>query len=202
MSKSLGNFYTIQEILSRHEPAALRYHFLSSHYRSLIDFSEEDLEESSKGVGRIYETLDRVERFARGTAAPDASLLDEFRREMNDDFNTPRALALIHEEIRSLNRLMDEGKTEDLTARRAALKEIGDTLGVLDGRPEAFLTRKKQRWLNKIGLSEKQVEDLIRRRDEARREKKWAEADLIRSELRQRGIALEDSPGGTLWKVQ
>jgi cysteinyl-tRNA synthetase len=202
MSKSLGNFFTIQETLDRHEAVALRHYFLASHYRSPLDFSEEGLEEAESALARIYETLERVERSTGGPAAADASLLDEFRREMDDDFNTPRALALIHEEVRSLNRLLDQGDAGGLASRKAALDEIGKVLGIVEERPEAFLSRKKMRWLSKVGLSEAAVEALIRRRDEARREKKWAEADQIRSELRERGIALEDSPGGTLWKVQ
>jgi cysteinyl-tRNA synthetase len=202
MSKSLGNFFTIQETLDRHEAVALRHYFLASHYRSPLDFSEEGLEEAESALARIYETLERVERSTGGPAAADASLLDEFRREMDDDFNTPRALALIHEEVRSLNRLLDQGDAGGLASRKAALDEIGKVLGIIEERPEAFLSRKKMRWLSKVGLSEAAVEALIRRRDEARREKKWAEADQIRSELRERGIALEDSPGGTLWKVQ
>jgi len=202
MSKSLGNFFTIQETLDRHEAVALRHYFFVSHYRSPLDFSEEGLEEAESAVARIYETLERVERSTGGPAVADASLLDEFRREMDDDFNTPRALALIHEEVRSLNRLLDQGDAGGLASRKAALDEIGKVLGIVEERPEAFLSRKKMRWLSKVGLSEAAVEALIRRRDESRREKKWAEADQIRSELRERGIALEDSPGGTLWKVQ
>ena len=202
MSKSLGNFFTIQETLDRHEAVALRHYFFVSHYRSPLDFSEEGLEEAESAVARIYETLERVERSTGGPAVADASLLDEFRREMDDDFNTPRALALIHEEVRSLNRLLDQGNAGGLASRKAALDEIGKVLGIVEERPEAFLSRKKMRWLSKVGLSEGEVEELIRRRDEARRGKKWAEADQIRSELRERGIALEDSPGGTLWKVQ
>ena len=202
MSKSLGNFFTIQETLDRHEAVALRHYFFVSHYRSPLDFSEEGLEEAESAVARIYETLERVERSTGGPAVADASLLDEFRREMDDDFNTPRALALIHEEVRSLNRLLDQGNAGGLASRKAALDEIGKVLGIVEERPEAFLSRKKMRWLSKVGLSEAAVEALIRRRDESRREKKWAEADQIRSELRERGIALEDSPGGTLWKVQ
>ncbi|MGH7828890.1 MAG: DALR domain-containing protein, partial [Candidatus Binatia bacterium] len=157
---------------------------------------------AGSAVARIYETLDRAERAAGGAAAPEPSLLDEFRREMDDDFNTPRALALIHEETRSLNRLLDQDKTTGLLQRKAALDVIGRVLGIIEERPEAFLSRRKKSWLSKVGLSENEIDEQIRRRDEARRQKKWQEADRIRAALREKGIALEDNPGGTLWKVQ
>lgn len=204
MSKSLGNIYTIREILNLFEPEALRHYFLSSHYRSPIDFSRQGLEEAEKAVERIYETLDRVERSVPTSTAsrPDPGLLEGFRREMDDDFNTPRAIALIFEEVRSLNRLLDEGQTTGLAGRALALKAAGEALGLLQRRPEHFLTHRRERWIRRQGLSPAEIEDLIRRRDRARKEKHYQEGDRIREELRARGIVLEDTPGGTIWKVK
>jgi cysteinyl-tRNA synthetase len=204
MSKSLGNTYTIREILSRYEAAALRHYFLSSHYRSPMDFSEQGLEEAGKGVERIYETMERLGRCVtfEGTAKPEPGLLDEFRREMDDDFNTPRALALIFEEVRAANRMMDESKTERLSARGLALKIMGEVLGLLQEEPEAFVEKRKERWLQRQGISREMIEELIRKREEARSEKNWQEADRLRAELQDKGIALEDTPRGTLWKVR
>jgi cysteinyl-tRNA synthetase len=204
MSKSLGNTYTIQDILSRYEAAALRHYFLSSHYRSPMDFSEQGLEEAGKGMDRIYETLDRLERCvaSNGAAKPEPGLLEEFRREMDDDFNTPRALALVFEEVRAANRMMDEAKSEGLSSRGLALKVMAEALGLLQDRPELFLEKRKERWLQRQGISRETIEELIRRREQARSEKNWREADRIRGELQAKGIALEDTPGGTLWKVR
>ena len=205
MSKSLGNFFTIQEMLSRHEAVALRHYILASHYRSPIDFSEQGLEEAQKGVERIYETIDRFEQAAPSTtcsAPPEPSLLEEFRREMDDDFNTPRAIALIFEEMRSLNRKIDEGETSGLGPRVRAVRSVGEVLGLLQERPEAFLARKKERWVQRQGLSPQTIDDLIERRNQARKQRRWREADRIRDELQEKGIMLEDAPGGTLWKVR
>ncbi|HEY2989977.1 MAG TPA: cysteine--tRNA ligase [Candidatus Binatia bacterium] len=205
MSKSLGNFHTIQEILARHEAAALRHYFLGSHYRSSIDFSEQGLEEAGKGIERIYETIDRYEQAAPGAepvAQPDAALLEDFRREMDDDFNTPRAIALIFDEVRSLNRLIDEGNFIRLGGRVAALKQVGAALGLLQESPQAFLGRKKARWMEQRGVSSEEIEELIRQREAARRQKQWKEADRIRSELQAKGVMIEDTSGGTIWKVK
>src|SRR5919106_461502 len=122
MSKSLGNYFTIEEILAEYEPAALRHFFLGSHYRSPMDFSKEALLESGKATDRIYETIDRLDRQTSGgkEIVAEPALLEEFRREMDDDFNTPRALALIFDEVRSINRLLDEKTTASVSPRAAA----------------------------------------------------------------------------------
>jgi cysteinyl-tRNA synthetase len=204
MSKSLGNFYTIHETLKRADAAALRHYFLGSHYRSPVDFSFEGLEEAGRGMDRIYETIDRVERAVGGKAnrEPEPSLLDAFREEMSDDFNTPRALALIFEEVRSLNRLLDERKTDGVYGRALAVKKMCEVLGLLQESPERFFEKKKERWLREQQLTDLQVEQWIAERDRARKEKNWAEADRIRKELNDKGIIIEDTPGETVWKVK
>jgi len=204
MSKSLGNYFTIEEILQEHDPIALRQLFLGSHYRNPMDFSEEGLVEAGKAVDRIYETIDRAERTAgeKLDVAAEPRLLDAFRREMDDDFNTPRALALIFDEVRSLNRLLDEKKHEGLAARTAALKMMGDALGLLQYSPEVFFGRKKSRWLRRQSLTYEQVERWIAERNQARQGKNWHEADRIRQQLNDNGILVEDTPGGTEWKVK
>jgi cysteinyl-tRNA synthetase len=203
MSKSLGNFYTIHEILDRIDPAALRHYFLASQYRSPMDFSFQGLEEAARGIDRIYETIDRVDRVAGNKdVEPEPALLDAFRREMDDDFNTPRALALIFDEVRSLNRLLDEGKTGGVYSRGLALRAMCEVLGLLQDSPEQFFEKKKERWLREHRLTRGSIEGWIAERDRARKEKNWAEADRIRNELQVKGIVIEDAPGGTLWKVK
>ena len=204
MTKSLGNIYTIREILERYEAATLRYYFLGSHYRSPIDFFDQGLEDAEKSMERIYETMDRLDRLvpANGGTIPDEAVLDEFRREMDEDFNTPRALAFIFDEIHALNRRLDEGKTAGLSARVLAMKSAGEVLGLFQEKAELFLRRKRERWMRNHGLSAQAIEELIQRRDRARSAKQWQEADRIRAELQERGITLEDTPGGTIWKVR
>jgi cysteinyl-tRNA synthetase len=204
MSKSLGNILAIRDILARHEAAALRHYMFSSHYRSPMDFSEQGLEEAEKGMERIFETIARFEESAGPGMADssDPALLDDFRREMDDDFNTPRALALVFDEVRALNRHMDEGKTAELAPRIDALKKIGSALGLLQEAPADFLARKKERWLRGEGISRNEIEESIRRRNQARKDKNWSEADRIRAELSAKGVVLEDSSGGTIWKVK
>ncbi|MBI2358555.1 MAG: cysteine--tRNA ligase [Deltaproteobacteria bacterium] len=204
MSKSSGNIFTIREITAEREAEALRHYFLLSHYRSPLDFSNQGLDEAERSIGRIYETMVRVEQATAGagSAMPDSALLEAFRREMDDDFNTPRAIALIFEEVRSLNRLLDDGRTERLGGRAAALKVMAEALGLLHRSPQLFVESRRERWIKKQGLSEAGIKELIARRDRARREKRFEEADRVREELKEMGIALEDTPGGTVWKVR
>ncbi len=203
MSKSLGNILGIQQLLQRHEAVALRHYFLASHYRSPMDFSEEGLDEAAKGVERIYETLERVRALGSPVSAePDSQVLEMFRQEMNDDLNTPRAMALIFDEVRLLNRALDDEKGDGLHPRVAALRKMVEVLGLLQDRAEAFFLRKKERWLRQQGLSLEAVEEQIRKREEARKAKRWQEADKIRAELQGQGITLEDGVTGTLWKVK
>src|SRR6266850_2427107 len=201
MSKSLGNFFTIREILEEFDAAALRHYFLASHYRSPMDFSKEGLSEAARATDRIYETIERLDHSttAREHAVPDSALLESFRQEMDDDFNTPRALALIFDEVRALNRLLDEKKTQGVEKRGAALRAMCDTLGLLR---DGYFERKKQRFLTKGSLTALRIEELIRQRDRARVEKNWQEADRIRDALGREGIVLEDTAKGTLWKVK
>jgi len=204
MSKSLGNIYTIQEVLDRYDAASLRHYILASHYRSPLDFSDQGLEEAVKGMDRIYDTVDRLNQLTspNGEGETEEGLLGDFRNEMDDDFNTPRALALMYEEVRSVNRLLDKGEVRGMRARRADLKQVGEVLGILQEEPEMRSGKKRARWLHQHGLSSQKVNEMIAQRNLARSERRWDEADRIRNELNEKGIALEDTPGGTLWKVR
>jgi len=199
MSKSLGNFFTIREILAEYDAATLRHYFLSSHYRSPMDFSKEGLEEAGRAADRMHETVERVGRAVRSNSEADVALMKSFRQEMDDDFNTPRALALIFEEVRALNRLLDEKKPKGLEARAAALRTMCATLGLLyDG----YFERKKQRWLSRAGITRDEIEEQIARREQARKNKSWSEADQIRKELQAVGVIIEDTSKGAVWKVK
>jgi cysteinyl-tRNA synthetase len=209
MSKSLGNFFTIGEILEDFDAVALRHYFLSSQYRSPMDFSREGLEEAGKATDRIYETIERATREIRIFPVPkpdvikglnpDAALLDAFRQEMDDDFNTPRALALIFDEARALNRLLDEKKTKGLESRSATLRSMCDILGLSQ---PGYFDRKKERFLRQSKMIVQQIDQWIVARDQARKAKNWQEADRIRGALLEKGILLEDTAKGTVWKVK
>ena len=142
MSKSLGNYFTIEEILQEHDPVAVRQLFLASHYRSPSDFSKEALHDAGRAADRIYETIERSGSYEinQQNRVADASLLAEFRQEMDDDFNTPRALALIFDEVRSLNRLLDAKQNEGIVERVAALETVCEALGLLQDGPQAFFS--------------------------------------------------------------
>ncbi len=204
MSKSLGNYFTIEEILQEHDPVALRQLFLTSHYRSPGDFSKEALQEAGRAAERVYETIERIacSGINRQNTVADASLMSSFCQEMNDDFNTPRALALIFDEVRSLNRLLDAKQNDRIAERASALETICEALGLLQDGPEAFFSRKKARWLRQQGFAEEEVQKAIAARDQARMNKNWHEADRIRNELLAKGIVVEDTRGGTTWKVR
>ncbi len=201
MSKSLANFFTIRDILGEFDAVALRHFFLASHYRNPLDFSKDGLEEASKAADRIFDTIERLGKSVNVTAqvAPDGALMDGFRQEMDDDFNTPRALALIFDEVRALNKLLDEKKPKGVESRYAALRAMCDALGLLQ---EGYLERKKQRWLKKGILPESQILALIDQRNDARVAKNWPEADRIRDALDRQGVAVEDTPQGSIWKVR
>jgi cysteinyl-tRNA synthetase len=204
MSKSLGNYFTIEEILQEHDPVAVRQLFLASHYRSPGDFSKEALQDAGRAVERIYETIERIvcSGIDRQNRVADPSLLASFRQEMDDDFNTPRALALIFDEVRSLNRLLDAKKNAGLVERGSALETMCEALGLLQDDPQRFFGRKKARWLRQQGFTNDEVQKAIAARDQARVEKNWQEADRIRNELLAKGIVVEDTRGGTSWKVR
>lgn len=200
MSKSLGNFFTIREILGEFDAVALRHYFLSSQYRSPMDFSKDGLMEAARATDRIYETLERLDQaLGESKAEPEPTLIESFRREMDDDFNTPRALALIFDEVRALNRLLDEKKSKGLEKRRAALVVMCDTLGLMQ---PGYFERKKARFLARSQMTAQQIDGMIGQRDQARRLKNWQEADRIRDELFQQDILLEDTVKGTVWKVK
>jgi len=166
-----------------------------------MDFSKDGLNEAARATDRIIETLDRVNYWA-GNGAPvvaDPAVIESFRAEMDDDFNTPRALALIFDEVRSLNRLLDGKKSKGIEERGAALGAICDTLGLLR---DGYADRKKQRFLKKTNITIEQIKEFIDLRDQARAAKNWQEADRVRDQLAANGIVLEDTVQGTMWKVK
>lgn len=217
MSKSVGNFLTISDALRKTAPEVLRLVLLSTHYRMPLDFSEQKLEEADKGLTRIYETLARVDAaLAKGASASpvgeqrsnselrtrNSELLDRFREAMDDDCNTARALGVVFETIRELNRLLDAGESGPLDGTRQDLAAIGSVLGIMNETPVQFLEQRKQRVLAQAQLTPDMIERLIAERADARKARDFKQADAIRARLADQGVMLQDSPTGTTWTVE
>lgn len=226
MSKSLGNFFTIRDVLAKVHPEAMRLFVLSKHYRSPVDFSDETVAEAERGLERFYGTLAAVKARTPETVdakvqekalqSQDAELYAEaaalpaaFDEAMNNDFNTAQAIGYLFNLQRHLQRFMDgfgqkklKGPAAVLAQKSAAaLREHSAILGLLQRDPETYLEEQKMLKVKALGLSVEEVEDLIRRRHEARQNKDFAEADRVRLVLEEKKIQLEDSPQGTRWKV-
>ncbi|MBI5287056.1 MAG: cysteine--tRNA ligase [Deltaproteobacteria bacterium] len=211
MSKSLGNILTIRDAVRNYSAEAVRLFLLSSHYRSPIDYTTDALREAEAALERYYMTLERMERewpdVVRGDTSKEEKKnhLQPFINAMDDDFNTSAVIGFIFERVNEANRLMDNTKrygVDDefkkyLPLIRTTFKEVGSFLGIFHGSPEEHFDEKKGR----LRIAEDEIARLIQERDEARRNKNWKRADDIRAELYKRGVLLEDTPKGTVWRV-
>ena len=189
MSKSLGNFFTIREVLKKYDPEVVRFFILRAHYRSPLNYSDHHLEDARHALTRLYTAL-------RGVDVP-AGAIDctqpmpaRFQAAMNDDFNTPEAFAALFDLANELNRTQ-------AAETAIQLKALANVLGILQREPEEFL----QGGLPSAdGYSPEQIEQMIAQRQIAKKDKNYAEADRIRKELLDSGIMLEDGPQGTIWR--
>ncbi|MGX2040841.1 cysteine--tRNA ligase [Methylocaldum sp. MU1018] len=216
MSKSLGNFFTVREVLARYRPEVVRFFILNSHYRSPLNYSDENLDEANAALTRLYTALRGLRR--------DLPIFEEegrhkaftarFEEAMNDDFNTPEAIAVLFDLAREVNkaRAADIAEAEKLAA---TLRDLGGVLGLLQADAEAWF-KVGSRTITPTGgiglgggapmtfipaaYSDEKIDELIQQRLEARKNKDWATADRIRNELKEQGIVLEDTAGGTTWR--
>ena len=219
MSKSLGNFFTIREVLDTFDPEVIRLFLLSTHYRSPIEFSDEQLHESETSIDRYYSTIMRINDFLEkdcnvkndfsnsGKIFRDLlfSFRDRFEEAMDDDFNTALALGHIFEIIREANRFLDHkpSGTKDrelLLMTKELLSEAGSVLNIFDRSPHEWYLSLME--IKKIGLSEQNILEKIGERQDARQKKDWSYAGAIRKELEEKGIILEDKNDRTDWKVK
>ncbi|WP_311064266.1 cysteine--tRNA ligase [Halomonas sp. DWK9] len=194
MSKSLGNFFTIRDVLAEHDPEVVRYLLVASHYRSAINYSVDSLVEARKSLTRLYTALEGVEVDEAGVSNEAA---ERFTAAMDDDFNTPEALAVLFDLARDLNRAKSDQPAE---APRLAgeLKHLAGVLGLLQQTPQTFLKGSQQQ----MALSEADIEAKIADRQAAKANKDFAQADAIRDELAALGIILKDSREGTTWVIE
>ena len=196
MSKSLGNFFTLREVLKTlRDPEVMRFFLLSSHYRGPINYSAAQLAQADETLLGLYRAL----KDAGDSGSVDAERLAEFRRAMDDDFNTPEALAAMQGAARELNQSKAAGSAERSADAAATLRAMGAVLGVLQQDPDSFLKRS----VGEKTISDTDIEALLAARRAARAAKNFAESDRIREQLTAAGILLEDKPGGvTQWRRQ
>ena len=196
MSKSLGNIVTVEDLLKKYSPERLRYFLISSQYRKPIDFTESNIEEAEKAITRLFHTIDNIrsamekQDTEKGEAFSPESYLQQFKAAMDDDFNTPLALAALFELARETNRRIEQGTIDSSSLKEIyeIFIELGDVLGLLFHREME-------------GLTEDILNILIAVRNTARERKLWDISDTIREQLRNIGIYLEDSSQGTKWKI-
>ena len=196
MSKSLGNFFTVREILRRYQPEEIRYFILSSHYRSPLNYSDENLDKARGALQRLYTALRDCE-VAEGSDL-EVGYEQRFQAAMNDDFNTPEALAVLFELTRTMNRAREQGGDGEPARLANTLRELAGRLGILRSDPETYLRSRHSG--SQQGPSDQEIDALIARREQARADRDWGEADRIRDQLTELRVVLEDSSGGTLWR--
>ncbi|MDH4164098.1 MAG: cysteine--tRNA ligase [Nitrospirota bacterium] len=224
MSKSLGNFFTIREILGKYDAEIVRLFLLSTHYRSPIDFSDANLKDARAGLDRFYTMKEGIANYLSGRKASEVkaeevieagdrplyekiqSLPRIFEESMDDDFNTALAIGLIYDLVREVNKFLAEvGQKNEkgayllLAEAQAAFDDVARTLGIFQRKPEEWFGEARL-GEHKVTISVEQIEEYIHLRNEARARKDWAEADRVRKILDDAGVALFDRSGGTVWK--
>ncbi|KGQ41242.1 cysteine--tRNA ligase [Gallibacterium anatis] len=191
MSKSLGNFFTIRDVLQHYDAESVRYFLLTAHYRSQLNYSEENLKLAHSALERLYTALRGTD--ANAKAAGGEQFVEAFKAAMDDDFNTPGALSVLFDMARELNKLKAE-QNPQTDAFAARLRELAGVLGLLYQDPETFL---------QAGIDDdetKTIEALIAQRNQARANKDWATADAARDKLAAMGVVIEDGANGTTWR--
>ncbi|MFU9138264.1 cysteine--tRNA ligase [Erwinia tasmaniensis] len=193
MSKSLGNFFTMRDVLTHYDAETVRYFLMSGHYRSQLNYGEDNLKQARSALERLYIALRNTD--ASASPAGGEAFEARFREAMDDDFNTPEAYSVLFDLAREVNRM----KAENVAAvdgLAATLRSLAGVLGLLAQDPELFL----QSGAQDANDNSAEIDALVQMRINARREKNWAQADIARDKLNELGIVLEDGPQGTSWR--
>jgi cysteinyl-tRNA synthetase len=204
MSKSLGNFFTVREILKQFSPEVVRYFILASHYRSPLDYSDQSLRAAKTALDGFYLALRGLPREDPNNGA---KLEQGFHEAMEDDFNTPKAFAELSALAREINRAKAVQQTDKAAQLGAVLRQLGSPLGLFQQDPEQYLKETSGIGRQEDGnsgsttaASDAEIQALVDQRTEARRRQNWAESDRIRDQLARQGIVLEDGSDGTAWR--
>lgn len=195
MSKSLGNFFTIRDLLEKYDGETLRYFLLSAQYRGQLNYSVDNIEQSRAALQRLYTALRGL---PHGIAPTDSIYEDQFRKAMDDDFNTPLAYSVFFEIAKEINNVKNSD-IEKAANLGALLKKLGGVLGLLALEPEKYLQGATGA---DVELDSAKIEELIATRQEARKARNWALADKARDELTAMGVVIEDGPNCTTWRLK
>ena len=193
MSKSLGNFFTIREILERYRAEDVRYFILASHYRSPLNYADTMLDSASAALSRLYTALRDIDVTQMNDDSKE--YVQRFEAAMNEDFNTAEAMPVLFDLANQINKLKNSD-TVKASALAATLKYLGNILGLLQSDPQSYLKSGGR----SDGLSDGEIESLITQRTQAKADKNWGEADRIRDELKAQNVELEDKGGETSWR--
>ena len=222
MSKSLGNFLTIRDILNHYHPEILRFFIFSTHYRNPLDFSEAAMQDATAGLERLYECVAAIDTLKAETSDDDtlrclsdkdiaqlASIESRFQQAMDNDFNTAQAQGIFFDSVKTINRIRRKlptiPTTHDLRVLKdsiATLKKLSYIMGLLGEDAEQFLAAKKARLVSEGDIDVAAIEALIAERYQCRQAKNWARSDAIRDQLLGKNIELMDGPDGTTWSVK
>ena len=217
MSKSLGNFFTIRDVLELFHPQAVRFFLLTTHYRGPINYSDLNLREATRRIHTVYATLERMDQYLEQRAEKHkggdvldpglvARIVTDFHGAMNDDFNTPKAIAVLSDPIRRANELLAGkeigGRYATIKALRDAIGTVSSVLRVFHQDPATVLGEIGDRIMRERGISADEISEKIAQRKAARDARDFALADSIRDFLNEQGVLLMDAADGTAWRVQ
>jgi len=211
MSKSLGNFLMIKDILKTYHPEVVRLFLLSNHYRSPIDFTEKAMDEARRGLDKMYGLLLRVDKTMGLESNQDIEPGDcwqQFCEAMDDDFNSARGIGIIFDTIRKVNRMLDKYENSDsdqikqtIQSGLADIRRTGNILGILLEKPAVYFDKKQTQVLEQKSVDPTMIAKMVEERNAARKAKNWKKADQVRSQLADMDVILEDRAEGTVWKI-
>ncbi len=204
MSKSLGNFVLLKDVLSKYSPEVLRFAILSSHYASSMDLSDDFIRQSEKNMYYFYTTINKLAGLVdNSTNGADEEVIHAFREAMDNDFNTAEFIGYLFTKFAEVNALISKNKLSSVDATKFlnALHEISPVLGIFKSKAKEFIDSVRSKYLSSMNIDSAKVEKLVSQRLDAKRARDFATADAIRDELQSMGIILFDTPSGTTWDV-